>query len=79
LKDRIQTWYDVAYSEQVIADLGWFKKYEQNEILDEIDQQLCHEPTVETRKRKHLRPNTTAEWELRIGNAFFFQGRKDDL
>jgi mRNA-degrading endonuclease RelE of RelBE toxin-antitoxin system len=96
--------YDIAYSEEAIADLGWFKKHEQSEILDRIDQQLRYEPTLETRNRKHLRPNATAEWELRIGdfrvlynvdeqvlivdiqrigekrgNAFFFQGRKDDL
>jgi mRNA-degrading endonuclease RelE of RelBE toxin-antitoxin system len=60
--------YDIAYSEQAIADLGWFEKHEQNEILDRIDQQLRYEPTLEPRNRKHLRPNATAEWELRIGD-----------
>lgn len=30
--------------------------------------QLAHQPTVETRNRKRLRPNPLAPWELRIGN-----------
>jgi len=60
--------YDIEYTETAIADLQWFKKYEQNQILDGIDQQLRYQPTIETRSRKRLRPNTTADWELRIGD-----------
>lgn len=30
--------------------------------------QLAHQPTVERRNRKRLRPNPLAPWELRIGN-----------
>ena len=60
--------YDIEYIETAMADLQWFKKYEQNQILDGIDQRLRYQPTVETRNRKRLRPNTTAAWELRIGN-----------
>jgi len=29
---------------------------------------LTHQPTVETRNRKQLRPNPIAPWELRIGD-----------
>ena len=60
--------YDIQYTETAIADLQWFKKYEQNQILDGIDQQLRHQPTVETRNRKRLRPNAVAAWELRISD-----------
>ena len=60
--------YDIKYTETAVADLQWFKKYEQNQILDGIDQQLRYQPTVETRNRKQLRPNPTAAWELRIGD-----------
>ena len=35
--------------------------------MDKIDEQLRFEPTVETSKRKRLRPNDTADWELRLG------------
>ena len=58
--------YDIEYTETAIADLRWFKKYEQNQILDGIDQKLRHQPTVETRNRKQMRPNAIAAWELRI-------------
>jgi mRNA-degrading endonuclease RelE of RelBE toxin-antitoxin system len=30
-------------------------------------QDVSYEPTTETRNRKPLRPNNTAEWELRVG------------
>lgn len=60
--------YDIEYTETAIADLRWFRKYEQNKILDGVDQRLRNQPTVETRHRKRLRPNTTAPWELRIGD-----------
>ena len=36
--------------------------------LDGVDEQLVHEPLVETRNRKPMRPNPLAPWELRIGN-----------
>jgi mRNA-degrading endonuclease RelE of RelBE toxin-antitoxin system len=37
-------------------------------VLDAVDQQLVHQPTVETRNRKLMRPNPIAAWELRIGD-----------
>ena len=61
--------YAIEYAEQAIADMEWLKKHEQNEILDGIDQQLRYEPAVETRNRKRLRPNASAEWELRLGDV----------
>lgn len=36
-------------------------------VFDAVDEQLGHEPTVETRNRKPMRPNPLAPWELRIG------------
>jgi mRNA-degrading endonuclease RelE of RelBE toxin-antitoxin system len=36
-------------------------------VLDTVDEQLTHQPTVETRHRKPMRPNPLAPWELRIG------------
>lgn len=60
--------YEIEYSPQAVEDLKWFKKHEQNEILNAIDSQIRYEPTVVTRNRKRLRPNDTAEWELRAGS-----------
>ena len=36
-------------------------------MLDEVDVQLLHQPTVVTRNRKALQPNSLARFELRIG------------
>lgn len=33
-----------------------------------MDEQLVHQPTVETKNRKPMRPNPLAPWELRIGS-----------
>ncbi len=60
--------YEIEYTPQAMQDLKSFSKRAQNIILDGIDASLHHEPNVETRNRKRLRPNDTAEWELRIGN-----------
>ena len=60
--------YHIEFTDEALADLKWFKKHEQNEIIDGIEVNLRYEPTVETRNRSRLRPNQTAEWKLRLGN-----------
>ena len=40
--------------------------------MDEVDEQLVHQPTLPTRKRKLLRPNPIAPWELRVGDIRVF-------
>ncbi len=60
--------YDIEYTPQAIEDLRWFKKHEQQQILDGIETQLRYEPAVETRNRKRLRPNDVSTWELRLGD-----------
>ena len=41
-------------------------------ILATIHEQLTHQPAVETKNRKLLRPNPIAPWELRIGTIRVF-------
>lgn len=41
-------------------------------VLDTVDRQLQYQPTVKTKNRKPLRPNSLAPWELRIGNLRVF-------
>jgi mRNA-degrading endonuclease RelE of RelBE toxin-antitoxin system len=60
--------YDIEYTQDALNDLQWFRKHEQNIIVDGIDTNLLHEPTVETRNRKRMRSNNYAEWELRVGD-----------
>lgn len=60
--------YEIEFTDKALADLRWFRRDEQNTILDGIEANLRYEPTVETRNRAPLRPNQTAEWKLRLGN-----------
>ena len=36
-------------------------------MVDNVERRLLHEPTVETKNRKPMRPNPVAPWELRLG------------
>ena len=58
--------YDIEYTLEAMEDLKGFRKYEQQLIADQIEEQLSYEPAHETRTRKRLRPNSVAEFELRI-------------
>jgi len=59
--------FEIEFTPEARDDLRALKKNEQAEIISAVQIQLRHEPTVETRKRKRLRPNVVAEWELRVG------------
>ena len=41
-------------------------------IVAGVETQLAHEPLVETRNRKRLRPNPIAPWELRVRDMRVF-------
>lgn len=41
-------------------------------ILAAIETQLSHQPLVETRNRKRLRPNPIAPWEMRVRSMRVF-------
>ncbi|MCX6358287.1 MAG: hypothetical protein NT029_00630 [Armatimonadetes bacterium] len=57
----------IAFTASAVADIAWFSATERQEVMDGIADRLAHQPDVETRNRKRLRPNATAEWELRLG------------
>ena len=48
-------------------------------VLDAVARQLVHEPLVETRNRKPLRPNPVAPWELRVGSMRVFYEVASDV
>ena len=58
--------YQIEFTPEAIEDLRSLRKFDQRRIVAEIETQLPHEPTRETRNRKRLRPNQLAEWELRV-------------
>lgn len=70
--------FTIEYAKEVAEDLKGIRAYERTQILDSIDEQLIHEPTVETQKRKILvglvPPWEYVEpvWELRVGEYRVF-------
>ncbi|MCI0421193.1 MAG: hypothetical protein L0387_07620 [Acidobacteria bacterium] len=60
--------YQIEYSPDVQDDLLILTSRQRRAVLDAVDKQLGHQPTVETRNRKPMRPNPVAPWELRVGS-----------
>jgi mRNA-degrading endonuclease RelE of RelBE toxin-antitoxin system len=71
--------YQIEYTSQAIQDIKYFQKHEQQQILSEISVQLRYEPSVETRNRKRTRPNSMAEWELRIAEFRVFYNVEEQV
>jgi mRNA-degrading endonuclease RelE of RelBE toxin-antitoxin system len=64
--------YEIKFTADAVEDLRWFGKVDRKKILAVLESQLSHEPAVETRNRKRLRPNKLAKWELRIDRTRVF-------
>ena len=64
--------YQIEFTPMARQDLRYFKKYEQNIIIDAIETQLPYEPTVATTNRFPRNPVEIAEWELRAGDFRVF-------
>ena len=70
--------FDIRFTESALEDIAWFRGRDRQIVFDGIQQQLAHEPVVETQNRKKLRPNRTAEWEVRIeGFRVFYDADAD--
>jgi len=64
--------FAIIYSPEAVDHLQALPKATQVLVVDQVDEQLTHEPTLPTRKRKLLRPNPIAPWELRLGDVRVF-------
>jgi mRNA-degrading endonuclease RelE of RelBE toxin-antitoxin system len=64
--------YTVEYTQIAEDDLHYFNKSTRNWITDQINIHLVDEPQVITRKKKKLKPNLIADWELRVGEYRVF-------
>jgi addiction module RelE/StbE family toxin len=73
--------FELEFTESAIEDLRYFKKAEQNLILDSVEQQVSQEPLTVTKNRKQLRPNDISTWELRIDKyrVFYDVNIEEDL
>ena len=57
--------FEIEFTLDAIDDMRLLRKYERQQIVETIHDQLAQQPVEETRNRKKLRPNQLAEWELR--------------
>lgn len=71
--------YEIQFAEDVEGELKRIKKYYQNEILDDIDEQLLHQPTTETKRRKPMfdlslpfEVENPPVWQLSVGDYRVF-------
>ncbi len=70
--------YRIEYSPEAFDHLQGLSVRDQRTVVDGVDEQLAHEPLVETRNRKPMRPNPIAPWELRIGRLRVYYEVKED-
>ncbi len=64
--------YQIEFAESVKHLLRSLSAEQHQRVFNAIEKQLVHQPTVETRNRKPLRPNPLAPWELRVGDLRIF-------
>jgi mRNA-degrading endonuclease RelE of RelBE toxin-antitoxin system len=64
--------FSIHLTDSAIEDLDFFRKNERQIIADGIALFLTHDANVETRRRKPLRRNRLAQWELRIDDYRVF-------
>jgi hypothetical protein len=58
--------YAIVYSPVSIPHLQAITARQRRLVLGAVEEQLSHQPGVETRNRKPMRPNPLAPWELRV-------------
>src|SRR5262245_12351874 len=64
--------YQVTVSDSALADIAFFNVSEQRAIVAGIIAHLSVDADVPSRRKKRLRPNPIAPWELRLGNYRVF-------
>lgn len=70
--------YQIDLTPEAAEDLESMRKFDARRVVAAIESQLRHEPALETRNRKRLRPNTLAEWELRVDVFRVFYDVRDE-
>jgi mRNA-degrading endonuclease RelE of RelBE toxin-antitoxin system len=64
--------YEIRFASSAKRHLKAFRVRERAVIVATVEAQLSHEPLLETRNRKRLRPNPIAPWELRVRSMRVF-------
>ncbi len=64
--------YGIRYTATALEHLRGLSARDRTTLVDAVDDQLRHQPDVPTRRRKRMRPNPVAPWELRVGDYRVF-------
>jgi mRNA interferase RelE/StbE len=67
----------VILTPSAALDLDYFKLFEQRLMVDAFKRYLSHDAGVESKRRKRLRANPLAPWELRLGRYRVFYELED--
>lgn len=70
--------FEIELTESSIEDLEFLRKSDSRHVVSEIERHLSHEPCLPTLRRKPLRPNPLATWELRLGRFRVFYDVEND-
>jgi mRNA interferase RelE/StbE len=69
--------FRVILTPSAAVDLDYFKRFEQRLMVDAFKRYLSHDADVESKRRKRLRANPLAPWELRLGKYRVFYELED--
>jgi mRNA-degrading endonuclease RelE of RelBE toxin-antitoxin system len=70
--------FEVKFVRSADSDVASYAAHERRLILDGISRYLKVDAGIETRRRKRLRPNPLAPWELRMGAYRVFYEIRDN-
>jgi mRNA-degrading endonuclease RelE of RelBE toxin-antitoxin system len=58
----------ILFAAEVNQHLDSLSRSQEVQVLAAIRSQLSHQPMVQTRNRKRMKPNPLSGWELRVGD-----------
>ena len=69
----------IEYSPEAVEHVKALTAFQRTLVVDAVDEQLTHQPTLETRNRKLMKPNIYAQWELRVRDLrVFYKVREEE-
>lgn len=71
--------YQIAFSPNAAGDFDYFAAYEQRIIMAAIKSFLVEDAHIPTKKRKPLKQNVIAPWELKQDSYRIFYDIVDDV
>ena len=69
--------FNIEVGKSANDDLIYYDKFDQRMIVNAITKYLQSDANIDSRKRKQLRPNPVAPWELRLGKYRIFYEIKE--